>query len=122
MQGTLGGEPTGNTLGGEPTGNTQGGEPTGNTQGGEPKGNTRAQGGEQTGNTQEGEMVPTPPPLLPNFVPLQTTPELYAAVTGAFVNKPLVFDPQKGMVFDPPVSPEYTPHVRTFKGSGRMSS
>ena len=76
--------------------------------------------GEPTGNTQGGEMVPTPPPLLPIFVPLQTTPELYAAVTGAFVNKPLVFDPQKGMVFDPPVSPEYIPHVRKLKGSGRM--
>ena len=54
--------------------------------------------GRRTGNTQEGEMVPTPPPLLPIFVPLQTTPELYAAVTGA---KPLVFVPQKGMVLTP---------------------
>ena len=47
-------------------------------------------------------------------------PELYAALTEAFLDKPLVYDPQKGMVFDPPISSEYTTHVSTFKHSGRM--
>ena len=99
---------------GENMGNTQQRKQTGNTQEGERKGN--AQEGERKGSAQ----VPTPPPLLLNFVPLRTTPELYAALTEAFLDKPLVYDPQKGMVFDPPVSPEYTTHVSTFKHSGRM--
>ena len=90
---------------------------------GENIGNTQQR--KQTGNTQEGErkgnaQVRTPPPLLFNFVPLQTTPELYAALTEAFLDKPLVYDPHKGIVFDPPVSPEYTAHVSTFKHSGRI--
>ena len=134
------GENMGNTQQRKQTGNTQEGEGKGNAQEGEWKGNT--QEGERKGNVQEGErkgnaqeerndhaqegewkssaQVPTPPPLLLNFVPLQTTPELYAALTEAFLDEPLVYDPQKGMVFDSPVSPEYTTHVSTFKHSRRM--
>jgi len=48
-----------------------------------------------------------------------STPELYAAVTGAFVNKPWFFDPQKGMVFDPP-GPQNIPlmleHLKAVEG------
>ena len=107
---------------GENMGNTQQRKQTGNTQEGERKGNAQE---ERNDHAQEGEwkgsaQVPTPPPLLLNFVPLRTTPELYAALTEAFLDKPLVYDPQKGMVFDPPISPEYTTHVSTFKHSGRM--
>ena len=96
---------------------------TGMANQGENIGNTQQR--KQTGNTREGErkgsaQVPTPPPSLLNFIPLRTTPELYAALTEAFLDKPLVYDPHKGMVFDPPVSPEYTTHVSTFKHSGRM--
>ena len=57
---------------GENMGNTQQRKQTGNTQEGERKGNAQeerndhAQEGEQKGSAQ----VPTPPPLLLNFVPL----------------------------------------------------
>ena len=98
---------------GENMGNTQQRKQTGNTQEGERKGNAQEE-------RNDHAQVPTPPSLLLNFVPLRTTPELYAALIEAFLDKPLVYDPQKGMVFDPPVSPEYTTHVSRFKHSGRM--
>ena len=124
-----------NTQESKQTGDTQE-EQVGNTQKGEWVSNIQEEqvGNIQEGNPQEGErkgnahgkwttntQVLTPPPFL-NFVPLQTTPELYAALTEAFVDKPLVYDPHKGMAFDPPRSPEYTTHVSTLKHSGRMIS
>ena len=117
------GEQNGNAQEGEQNSNAQEGEQNGNAQEGEQ--NSNAQEGEQNGNAQEGEQkgnsqVPTPLPLLFNFVLLRTTPELYAALTEAFLDKSLVYDPHKGMVFDPQGSPEYTTHVCTFKHSGRM--
>ena len=54
------------------------------------------------------------------YLPLQTTPELYSTLAEAFVDKPLVYSPQKGMTFDPPTSPEYTPHIESLKAWGRM--
>ena len=57
---------------------------------------------------------------IPNFIPLQTTPELYAAVAEGFLGKTLLYDPHKGMDFDPPTSPEYAPHVAVLQGSGRI--
>jgi len=62
----------------------------------------------------------TTPPLFLYFVPLRTTPEQYVALTEEFLDKQLVYDNHKGMVFDPPRSPEYTTHASTLKHSGRM--
>ena len=53
------------------------------------------------------------------FLPLQTTPELYSTLTEVFVDKPLIYNPLEGMVFDPPTSPEYTSHLQALKASGR---
>ena len=53
------------------------------------------------------------------FLPLQTTPELYTTLTEVFVDKPLIYNPLEGMVFDPPTSPEYTSHLQALKASGR---
>ena len=52
-------------------------------------------------------------------LPLQTTPELYTILTEVFVDKPLVYNPKQVMVFDPPTSPEYTPHIQALKACGR---
>ena len=54
------------------------------------------------------------------FLPLQTTPEIYTTLTEIFIDKPLVYNPQEGMVFDPPTSPQYTPHIEVLKACGRM--
>ena len=58
---------------------------------------------------------------LPNnkFLPLQTTPELYTTLTEVFVDKPLVYNPQQGMIFYPPTPPEYIPHVEALEACGR---
>ena len=110
-------EQMGNTQEGEWMGNTQKGERMGNTQKGEQEGNAQEKGNPQEGKWMGNTQVLTPPPL---FFPLRTTPELYAVLTEAFLDKPLVYDPHKGMVFDPPRFPEYTTHVSTLKHSGRM--
>ena len=54
------------------------------------------------------------------FLPLQTLPELYTTLTEIFIDKPLVYNPQEGMVFNPPTSPQYTPHIEVLKACGRM--
>ena len=59
--------------------------------------------------------------LSPNkeFLPLQTTPELYTTLTAVFVDKPLVYNPQQGMIFNPPTTAEYTTCTKSLKACGR---
>ena len=75
------------------------------------------------GDIQGRTIVATNPKSSPKdihvFLPLQTTPELYATLTEVFVHKALAYNPLEGMVFDPPTSPEYTPCIEALKASGR---
>lgn len=76
--------------------------------------------GNLTGDTRKTVTTTAKSSPANKFLPLQTTPELYTTLTGVFLDKPLVYNPQEGMVFDPPTSPEYTPHIEALKVCGRM--
>ena len=59
--------------------------------------------GNLTGDTCE-RFITTAISSPAKFLPLQTTPEgIYPSEI--FIDKPLVYNPQEGMVFDPPTSP-----------------
>ena len=76
---------------------------------------TRVTGDTSDTVTSGVETLPTK-----KFIPLQTTPELYTILTEVFVDKPLVYTMKEGMVFSPPTSPEYIPHIQALKACGRM--
>jgi hypothetical protein len=57
--------------------------------------------GNLTGDTRK-TFITTAKSSPAKFLPLQTTPELYTTLTEIFIDKPLVYNPQEGMVFDPP--------------------